>query len=135
MRFVWPPITQALSERQNKIADGLAAGERGQRELELAQQKSTVLLKEAKAEAADIIDKANKRGQAIIDESKENARTEGARLLDVAQGEIAQEVARAKQQLRDQVTQIAVLGAEKIIAKQIDEASNRALIDNLIDEL
>ena len=120
MKYVWPPLTAAMAERQKKIADGLEAADRAGKDLELAQSRVADQLKEAKSEASGIIDQANKRATQIIDEAKEQAREEGQRLIAGAQAEIEQEVNRAKEQLRAQVASIAIAGAEKILEASID---------------
>ncbi len=135
MKFVWPPLSKALEERQEKIADGLAAAERGRRELELAQHRVKDEMKHAKVQAADIIEKANRRATQMIEEAKEDARQESQKLAKVAEAQIAQEVNRAKDTLRKQVATLAVAGAEKILMREIDEQANRALLDNLIEEI
>ena len=135
MKFVWPPLSRALEERQMKIADGLAAAERGRRELELSQHRVKDEMKQAKAQASDIIEKANRRASQIVDEAKTEARQEAQHLAKIAQEQIAQEVNRAKDTLRKQVATLAVAGAEKILMREIDEKSNRALLDNLIEEI
>lgn len=135
MKFVWPHFMAILDARQAKIAEGIAAGERGRHELALAQNKVTTQLRDAKTQAADIIEQANRRGSQLIEEAKEKAREEGRRLAEVAKADIAQEVQHVKQQLRDQVALIAVSGAEKILSKQIDAAANSELLDQLIAEL
>jgi len=111
--YVWPPIVAALDERQKKIAEGLEAAGRAEKDLELAQEKAAELLKEAKTDSAGILDQANKRASQIVDEAKEQAREEGQRMIASAQAEIEQEIERAKEQLRAQVAAIAVSGAEK----------------------
>lgn len=135
MRYVWPPLNKALEERQTKIADGLAAAERGHRNLELAQERIKDELREAKASSMQIIDNANRRADQIIDNAKFQARTEGERLLQQAREEIAQEVQRAKLELRQQVGALAIYGAEQIIGRQIDAAANSDIIDKLINEI
>jgi F-type H+-transporting ATPase subunit b len=135
MKFVWPPLTKALEERQDKIADGLAAAERGRKELELAQHRVKDDLKHAKVQAADIIEKAARRATQIIDEAKEEARQEALKLAKNAQEQIAQEVNRAKDTLRKQVAVLAIAGAEKILMREIDEKANSVLLDNLIEEI
>lgn len=135
MRFVWPPITKALQERQKRIADGLAATEQSVRELELAQHKAAELLREAKTQAATIVEHAHKQAAHLIEESKDQARIEGERLLNFAQAEIDREVATAKQQLRAQVAAIAVAGAEKILARHIDVAANQDLIEKMVEQI
>jgi F-type H+-transporting ATPase subunit b len=135
MKFLWPPLTKALEERQDKIADGLAAAERGRRELELAQHRVKDDMKQAKVQAAEIVEKANRRATQIIEEAKDDARQESQKLAKIAQEHILQEVNRAKDGLRKQVAILAVAGAEKILMREIDEKANGALLDNLIEEI
>jgi len=135
MKYVWPPLTSALSERAKKIADGLESAERAEKDLELAQERATQQLREAKTEASGIIEQANKRASQIVDEAKEQAREEGQRLIAGAQAEIEQEVNRAKEQLRKQVAGIAIAGAEKILEASIDEATHAELAEKLAASL
>ena len=135
MKYVWPPILAAMAERAGKIADGLAAADRASHDLELAQEKAVERLKEAKVEAAGIVDAANKRGNQIVDEAKELAIAEGQRLKEAAQAEIEQEVNRAREQLRSQVAVLAVSGAEKILGAEIDQSRHTELVDKLAAEL
>jgi F-type H+-transporting ATPase subunit b len=132
---VWPLFANILEERKQKIADGLEAAARAQKDLELAQAKSTDQLKEAKVDAAGIIDLANKRGSQIVDEAKEQAREEAKRIIIGAQAEIEQEMNRAKEALRAQVSAIAVAGAEKILESSIDQAANEDMLNKLASEL
>ena len=103
MRFIWPPIMRALQQRKEKIAEGLAAGERGKHELELARKKALDTLHEAKQQAAEIISRADKRGAEIIEEAKNEAVAEADRIKTAAQQSLEQEVNRAKEALRGQV--------------------------------
>ena len=135
MRFVWPPLVKALEARQDKIAEGLAAAERGQRDLELARHRVIEELKIAKQQAADIIDKAHHRANHMIDEAKETAKAEAQRMLMLAEQTLLQEINRAKDDLRRQVGQLAVLGAERILQREIDEKANQAVLDRLIEEI
>jgi F-type H+-transporting ATPase subunit b len=135
MKFVWPPLSKALEERQDRIADGLAAAERGRRELELSQHRIKDELKQAKLQAADIIEKASRRATQIIEDAKHDAREEAQRLAKMAQDQISQEVNRAKDTLRKQVAALAVAGAEKILKREIDEKMSSELLDNLIEEI
>jgi F-type H+-transporting ATPase subunit b len=135
MKFVWPPIVAILEERAKKISDGLQAADRAAKDLELAQEKSTEQMKEAKQEAAAIIESANKRAAQIVDEAKEQAREEGQRIIAGANAEIEQEINRAKQQLREQVAALAVAGAEKILEKSVDQAANEEMLSKLANEL
>lgn len=131
MKFIWPPITAALDERKQQIADGLASAERGKREQELAEKRATELLAETKGQAAELIAQAQKRAGEIVEESKGEARKEGARLLEAAKAEVEQEVIRAKEQLRGQVATLAVAGASRILAREIDEQAHQDLLDDL----
>ena len=135
MTFVWPPLSKALEERQDKIADGLASAERGRRELELSQHRIKDEMKQAKVQATDIIEKASRRAAQIIEEARSEARLEGQKLAKLAQEHIAQEVHHAKDVLRKQVATLAVAGAEKILMREIDERANEALLDNLMKEI
>ena len=135
LKYVWPPITAALAERQKKIADGLEAADRAQRDLNLAQNKAADELREAKVKSAEIIDMANKRASQIVDEAKDKAREEGQRLIAGAQAEIEMEVQRAREVLRAQVAAIAISGAEKILESSVDQAANEELVKKLAAEL
>ena len=135
MKYVWPPIIKAIQERQAKIADGLAAAERGVHELELAKHKAIEITRDAKIAAAEILEQANKRAGRMIDEAKERAREEGEKLISIAKGEIAQEMLSAKQTLREQIAHIAVNGAEKILQKHIDVKSDEHLLSQLVEEI
>lgn len=135
MKLVWPPLAKALEERQDKIADGLSAAERGRKELELAQHRVKDELKQAKAQSTDIIDKANKRASQIIEEAKEAAKREAQIQSKLAQEQLVQQVNHAREELRKQVAQLAISGAEKILMREVDAKANSALLDNLIEEI
>ncbi len=135
MKYVWPPIVGALEERKKKIADGLAAAERGEHEKVLAEKRALETLHEAKQKAQEIINQAQKRANEIVDEAKEDARAEGERLLNAAKAEIEQEVNRAREHLRGEVVSLAVAGASKVLKKEIDEKSNEALLQDLVAQL
>jgi len=135
MRFVWPPIMNALAERKKQIADGLAAGERGKHELELASRRATESLHEAKQKAADVIVLAEKRASEIVEEAKGAAKEEGDRLVAGAKAEIEQEINRAREVLRQQVAELAVAGAEKILRREIDAKAHAELLTSLQNEI
>ncbi len=135
MKYVWPPVTQILENRRKKIADGLDAADRAQRDLDLAQDKAADELREAKKKSAEIIDMGNKRANQIVDDAKGKAREEGQRIIAGAQSEIEQEVQRAREELRTQVAAIAVAGAEKILESSVDQAANEELVKKLASEL
>jgi F-type H+-transporting ATPase subunit b len=135
MKYVWPPIVAAMEERAEKIAEGLAAADRANHDLELAKEKAVERLKEAKVEAAAIVDSANKRGNQIVDEAKDQARAEGERLKEAAQADIEQDINRAREQLRGQVAGLALAGAEKVLSAEIDMQRHSELVDKLAAEL
>lgn len=135
MKYVWPPIMQAMQERQKKIADGLAAAERGQHEKELAEERAKQVLHDAKQQANEIISQAQKRANEIVEASKDTARQEGERIKASAQSEIEQEVHRAREELRKQVGLIAVAGAERILKKEVDARSHDQAIQDLAAQI
>jgi F-type H+-transporting ATPase subunit b len=135
MKFVWPPLAKAMEERQGKIADGLAAGERGRKELELAQYRVKDELKQAKAQAAEIIEKASRHAAQLIEEAKNEAIQEAKKQAKIVQEQLQQEYNRARDDLRKEMAHLAVAGAQKILMREIDEKSNSALLDNLIKEI
>ncbi len=135
MKFVWPPLSKAMEERQDKIADGLASAERGRKELELAQHRVKDDLKQAKAQASEIIEKASRRAANLIEEAKEDAKLEAQKQAKIAHEQLLQEINHARDSLRKQVALLAVSGAEKILNREIDAKTNSALLDNLIEEL
>lgn len=135
MKFVWPPIIAALEERKKKIADGLAAAERGKHEQELGQQRAAEVIADAKKEAAGIIAQAQKRANEIVDDSKSTARVEGERIIAGANAEIEQEVNRAREQLRGQVVSIAVAGAGKVLKREIDAKAHDDLLQDLVAQI
>jgi F-type H+-transporting ATPase subunit b len=133
--YVWPPIMNALTQRKERIAEGLAAADRGKHELELAQKKATDRLHEVKQQAAEIIGRAEKRAAEIIEQSKNEAREEGERLKAAAQADIEQELNRAKEVLRSQVVEIATAGAARILKREMDAAANDELIKDLVSQI
>lgn len=135
MKFVWPPLTAALAARKKAIADGLAAGERGKHELELASKRASETLHDAKQRAAEIIAQADKRAAQIVDEAKEHAKVEGDRLIAGAKAEIDQEINRAREALRNQVADLAVAGAERILRREVNPQVHADLLNALKAEL
>ncbi len=134
MRYVWPPIMAAMEERQQKIADGLAAADRASHDLELAQKEAVDRLAEAKKEAAGIVDAANKRAATVIDEAKAAAVVEADRVKELANAEVEREKAQAKEQLMSQVSALAIAGAEKVLAAEIDADKHTDLLKQLVEE-
>ena len=135
IKYVWPPISNALHERQKKIADGLDAASRATRDLELAQERAEQTLRESKEQASQILEQANKRSAQMIEEAREQARAEGERLVANARSEIEQEINRAKDELRAQVSHLAIVGAEHVLEASVDEKAHRDLLDKLAAEL
>ncbi|WP_223669782.1 F0F1 ATP synthase subunit B [Kangiella shandongensis] len=135
MKFVWPPIMKAIKERQDKIAEGLAASERSQKDLELAREKASEILRDAKGQSAELVDSAKKRHAEIVDSAKDDARAEADKIKAGAEAEIEQEVNRAREQLRAKVATLAVAGAEKVIERNIDDAANNDMFDKLVEDL
>jgi F-type H+-transporting ATPase subunit b len=135
MKFVWPPLLQALEERKKKIADGLAAGEKGQQALELADKKAKAVLKDVKEQAAEIVNLAQKRANELTEEKKEAAKQEGERIISAAKSEIDREIQQAKEALRQQVAVLAVSAAEQILKREVDIDKHKEIINNLGNQL
>ncbi len=135
VKFVWPPLLTAIETRQKEIADGLAAAQESRSALDVAAKKSEATLAEAKQKASEIIGQAEKRGTQIVEEAKGNAKAEGERILAGAKAEIDQEVNRAKEGLRSQVSALAIAGAEKILRKEIDAKAHSEMLSKLAAEL
>lgn len=134
-RVLWGPMTQMMEDRRKRIADGLAASERGKHDLELAEHRAAERLRDAKQDVADLLAAANKRANEIIEESKQQARVEGQRQLDVALAEIEQEINRAREDLRKQVANLAIASAEKILEREIDAAKHSEFLDLMMKKL
>jgi len=135
LKFVWPPISKALEERKQKIAEGLSAADRAERDLELAQEKAAANLKDAKVKAAEIVEQANRRANQIVEEAKENARAEGERIVAKAHAEIDQEVNQAREKLRKEVAALALSGAEKVLGSEVNQTAHKQMLEQLAAEL
>lgn len=135
MKYVWPPISKALDERKQKIAEGLSAADRAGRDLELAQEKATANLREAKVKAAEIVDQANRRANQIVEEAKAAARVEGERIVAQAHAEIDQEINGAREKLRKEVAALALAGAEKVLAGEVNRDAHGKMLEQLAAEL
>ena len=133
--FVWPPLLKAIEERQQKIAEGLAAADNATRNLAQADAKVAEELKAARAKANEIIEQAHQRANQLIDAAKADAVAEGQRQRALAEAEIEAAANRAKEDLRKQVSQLAVSGAEKLLKREIDANAHKALIDDLAAQL
>lgn len=135
MKYVWPPITKAMHEREKKIAAGLEAAENSKRELEQAKHKALAMIRDARQEATQLVDQAQKRSAHFIEEAKESAREESKRILARAQEDIALQVNQARQALKQQLATLAVAGAEKIIQRNLDASAQSALLDKFVAEI
>jgi F-type H+-transporting ATPase subunit b len=135
MKFVWPPIVQALDERRARIADGLAAADRGQKALENADTQVAERLREARQQASQIIEQAERRGAELVEEAKENAQAAGERMLAKARAELELDASRAREALRGEVAAIALSGARQLLEKEVDAATHRELLDRLAGQL
>jgi F-type H+-transporting ATPase subunit b len=135
VKFVWPPLLSAIETRQKTIADGLAAAERGKHEQELAAKRAADVIREAKEKAAEIIAQGEKRGTEIIEEAKAQAKVEGDRIITGAKAEVEQEVFRAREQLRNEVSAIALAGASRILGREIDAKAHNDLLEKLVAEI
>lgn len=134
-KFVWPPLMAAIEARQKTIAEGLAAAERGKTDLELAAKRSAEVIREAKEKAAEIIALGDKRVSEMIEEAKVQAKAEGDRIITGAKAEIDQEVFRARELLRTQVSAVALAGAGKILGREIDAKAHNDLLEKLVGEI
>ena len=134
-KFIWPPLLRAIDNRQKNIADGLAAGEQGRQDLAQAELRVNALVNEAKARATEIVALAEKQRNATIDKSKSEALAEAAKVTQAKLAELEQEIARAKEVLRNQVADLAVRGAEKILSREINPQVHADLLNRLKAEL
>ena len=135
MKYVWPPLTAALEERKKKIADGLAAGERGQHDLELAKKRSVDVIKEGKEKAGELIHHAERQAIEIVDGAKERAKVEADRIIAGAHSNIEQEVNQTREELRKKLSDLVVIAASKILEKEVDAKAHADLIENVAKEL
>lgn len=134
-KFVWPPLMHAIETRQKQIADGLAAGEQGKQSLASAEKRIADMLAEAKSRSHEIIVQGEKLGSETIEAAKTEAKVEADRIIAAAKAEIQQEVARAKETLRNQVSDLAVAGATKILKREVDAKAHADLLAAIRQEL
>jgi F-type H+-transporting ATPase subunit b len=135
MKWIWPPILAAMDERQRKIAQGLAAGEKGEQALTEARTNADAIIREARERATQIIDHAQHRANEMVDEAKGTASTEGARLVAAAQQQIDLDTTRARESLRKEVAGIAVGAASKLLGREIDAGTHADLLDQLATQI
>ncbi|HEX6613095.1 MAG TPA: F0F1 ATP synthase subunit B [Rhodanobacteraceae bacterium] len=135
MKFIWPPIVKAMEDRARKIADGLSAADRARKELADADARAADEVKRARAEAAVIIERANQQATQLVDKARGDAQLEAAKVKAAAQADIDNMAHRARAELRGQVAQLAVAGAEKILKREINADTHKALIEQLVAEI
>lgn len=135
MKFIWPPLMNAIEERQKKIAEGLEAADRAHKELAAANTRADDEVKKARAEAAQIIERANQQAGQIVDKARGDALLEAAKQKEQAQADIENMAHRARAELRGQVATLAVAGASKILGREVNAATHKALLDELVAEI
>jgi F-type H+-transporting ATPase subunit b len=135
MKFIWPPLIAAIEDRQRKIADGLAAADKGEKSLAEAQASAADIVKEARVQANKIADQAHRRSNEMIDEAKSAAIAEGQRLLGDARQEVVLEKSRVRDQLRGEVGALAIAGASQVLGREIDARAHADLIEQLAKEI
>lgn len=134
-KVLWGPMSKMLDDRQKRIADGLAAAEKGKHDLELAEKRAKEELQQAKAKAAEIIAQAEKRANTVLEEARVNARAEGDRMITAARAEIERETHRVKEDLRGQVAAVAVAGASKILKREVDAKVHGNILNDVIAQI
>ena len=135
MKFIWPPLMKAMDDRAQRIGEGLAAADRSRTELEKAEEQVNALVRDARVKANEIIDQAHARANQILDAAKAEAVAEAGRQKALAVAEIGVEANRAREDLRRQVSALAVAGASRLIKREIDAAAHKALLDELAAEI
>ncbi len=135
LKFIWPHIIKAMDDRKTQIADGLAAGERGRHEKELAEQRAVEVIREAKDQAKEILALAHKRGDEIVDDAKGDGRAEGERMLRAAEAEMEQQMNQAREQLRGDVVKLALQGAQQVLGRDVDEKAHTEQLNRLAEQL
>lgn len=131
-KVLWGPLMGVMDERATRISDGLAAGERGRKELEEATSNAEDVLKKAREQAHEILANAQRQANDNLERSRDDARAQGERIVAAARQEVEQSVAHAKDELRRQVGQLAVVGAEQILKREVDAKAHNDLIDDLV---
>jgi F-type H+-transporting ATPase subunit b len=135
MKFLWPPLIKAMDERRERVAEGLAASDRAEKELQAAKVKVDEQIHEARDKASEIVEQASQRHTQILDQAKDDAQSERQRQVTAAEADIAQAANQAREELRSSVASLAVLGAGKILEREIDPQTHRELLDKLIAEI
>ena len=131
MKYIWPPLNRAIEERQKKIADGLAAADRGEHALEEAKKQGASIEATARQHSPVIVAQGEHRGEALLDDPKAQAQVEADKIIAAARAQAAQEIQQAREQLKDQVAHLAVTGASQILGKEVDAKAHQQLLDQL----
>ena len=134
-KYVWPALLGVMQAREQRIAEGLEAADRADKDLELAKSEAVSRLKEAKKEAAGIVDQAHKRANQMVEEAKEQAKAEADRIIAAAKAQVDAQVSQAREALRGQVAVLAVAGAEKVLGETIDADKHAAMLNQLAANL
>jgi len=135
MKFVWPPLTRAMEERRQKIAEGLAQSDEAEKALEKAEKEAEQIIREARAKSGEIIDQAGKRGNEIVEQAKEEAIAERDRQVSAAEADIKLATNKAREVLREKLAELTIAGAERVIEQELDAERHRKLLDKLAAEL
>ena len=135
MKFVWPMVLAAMQEREQRIAEGLAAADRAKLAENEAKDQADAVMQEARNKASDLIQSAERQASDMIEQAKAAAIAEGERLIEAAQGQIRQETQRAREQLRSEVSRLAISGAEKVLAREIDGSAHEQVLNDLVAKL
>ena len=135
MLYVWPVLKRAMTERENRIAEGLAAGERGKKDLKRAERRSAEVIRESKIQAQELVNQAQRRANEIIEGSKQTARVEADNLIQAARAQIDRERMETREALRREVAALAVAGAERILGREVDEKAHGEVLDEVVAQL
>jgi F-type H+-transporting ATPase subunit b len=135
VRFVWPMVTDTIDDRNKRIADGLAAAEKGRQTLEASARQAEETIRDARNRAAEILAQAEKRSAELVEQAKNAARDEASREKAAAKAEIEQDYARAREQLREHVAALAVAGAEKILRREVDSRAHADLLASIRQQI
>jgi len=135
MKYIWPPLMRVIEDRRKEIADGIAAGEKGQRELAEARHGADAIMQEARQKATQVADMAHKRSNELIAEAKDHAVAQGERLIAAARTELLTSQSKARDNLRREVAALAVAGATRVLGREVDAKTHATLLEELAVEL
>lgn len=135
MKYVWPPLTQAMEQRRLKIAEGLAQSDQAEKQLDQAREQAEQIIREARSKSGDIIDNASKRGNELVEQAKQEAIAERDRQVAAAEAEIRLASNQAREALREKLAELTIAGAERVIRQELDGDRHRQLLNQLAEEL